>query len=122
MIEAASSEDPPVSVAALARLSEPSSGVSAEERKKAVAVLRERAKDTGPSAERAAAALAEAGDESVLERLAKDAQAASSADRRRAATGYAELGKLHKALALAPDADGVVRSHAACAILRAADK
>jgi hypothetical protein len=122
VIDASRAEDPPVAVAALARMIESGTGLSADERNKALAELRERARGTGPSAERAARELAEAGDASVLDRLARDAKANAASDRVRAAEGFVGLGKLDRALALTADVDSRVRSHAACAILRAGEK
>ena len=117
IVAAADTEDEPVAVAALGRLTE----LGGKERAEAIKRLRKIAKGDLLPADAARLALVRAGDDTVVALLDQDAKAKSVEQRGRSAAGYAQLGKVEKALAMLGDLDVRVRVRAACAILGMAD-
>jgi len=113
IVAAAESEDEAVAVAALGRMTE----LGGKERNDALKRLRALAKGDLPPAAAARQALVAARDGTVAPLLDQDARAKSPAQRADSAIGFAELGKVDKALALLGDQDARVRVRAACAIL-----
>ena len=100
-----------VAVAAWSRLA----GLDAS-RAEALEQLLKLAKQDGVTGSGARMALSRAGEAKVLGLLAQDADSASRLQRSQAAQSFALLGAAAKAAALLADADGGVRSAAACAI------
>jgi hypothetical protein len=89
-----------------------------EYRPDALRRLRKLAAVVGPVGRRAKNALVAVGDDEVLPLLDRDARAKSAAQRKAAGISFARMGRARRALALLADADAMVRSATACAILR----
>jgi HEAT repeat protein len=104
--------DPTVRVAALERLLEVK-----EERKRAFEELRARAKGTGPAAEDAQSALAQAGDVAVEPLLVKALASNNPSLRRSAGLGLLALGRYGRTATLLADENADVRVATACSIL-----
>ena len=116
IVEASSSEDEQVAVAALARMVE----LGGKERDASIEALRGHAKGT-TVAEQAKLALVRAGDKKVIASLKADASAKSAETRREAASSLARIGAFGEALKLLADKDATVRAQSACAILGGSD-
>jgi hypothetical protein len=113
VLEAASSNDDAVAVAALGRKLE-----LREDRRPALDRLIALARQPGEVGDRAKQLLAEAGDPRVLPLLERDAAAASATDRANAALRLVLLGKVKPAMLMLADPNAQVRAITACALLR----